>query len=148
MWGIREICIFIQYYNENNMTTITEIQHQKKDITPIVCLLGIAYMGLAGFLLPYVYARFFISAGWFALGFMCIWNFKSCGRYHCMITGPGFLVIGILSLSEALNIINLEEWVQWCICLAVLAFGFGLEYYYKLRSGTRYTNDICKTRNV
>jgi hypothetical protein len=130
------------------MTKISEIQLQKKDLTLLICLSGVIYMSLAGLLLPDAYGQFAITAGWFVLGLTCIWNFKSCGRYHCMITGPGLIGIGMLSLSEALNIINLEEWIQWTIFLAVLASGFGLEYYYKLRSGTCYTKHICKTRNV
>jgi hypothetical protein len=79
---------------------------------------------------------------WFAAGLMCLWNFRSCGRYHCAITGPGFLGIGILSLAEALGTINLQEWIEWSVFLAILAIGFGLEYAYKLREGTCY----CKTQ--
>jgi len=107
-----------------------------------------ACMVLAGFLLPDIYGRLAITACWFAFGLMCLWNFKSCGRYHCVITGPGFLGIGFISLIEALNIINLQEWIQWSIFLAVLASGFGLEYYYKLTSGSCYTKNVSRTRNM
>ncbi|MGH9983478.1 MAG: hypothetical protein ACRD8W_05925 [Nitrososphaeraceae archaeon] len=109
-----------------------------KDITVLTWILIVAYMTLTGILLPDVYSRFAITAGWFAAGLMCLWNFKSCRRYHCAITGPGFLGIGILSLVEALDIINLQEWIEWSVFLVVLAIGFGLEHAYKLRVGTCY----------
>jgi hypothetical protein len=114
----------------------TESIKERNDITILTWLSITAYMVLTGFLLPDNYAQWAITAGWFAAGVMCIWNFNSCGRYHCIITGPGFLGIGIISLTEALGIINLQEWIEWCICFAVLAIGFGLEYRYKLRKGT------------
>ncbi len=120
------------------MTKISEIQCQKKGITPWAWCFIAACMVAAGFLLPDEYARWATTVGWFACGLLCIWNLKSCGRYHCAITGPGFLGIGILSLVEALGIINFQEWIQWAILAVVLAIGFGLEYRYKLKEGTYY----------
>ena len=71
-------------------------------------------------------------------GLMCLWNFGSCGRYHCAITGPGFIGVGILSLVEALGIFSLPDWIEWSIFGAVLVSGFGLEYVHKIREGTCY----------
>ena len=142
LFGIREICNLIILYDRNIMEKRLKIVSVKgKDITVLIWVSIVAYMTLTGFLLPDVYSQFAVTAGWFAAGLMCLWNFRSCGRYHCAITGPGFLGIGILSLIEALDIINLQEWIEWSIFLAVLAIGFGLEYAYKLREGTCY----CKT---
>jgi hypothetical protein len=108
------------------------------DITILICLTIIAYMVLPGFLLPDNYVMWAVTAGWFAAGLMCLWNFKSCGRYHCAITGPGFFGLGILSLVEALGIFNPAEWIEWSILCAVLAIGFGLEYVHKIREGSCY----------
>jgi hypothetical protein len=114
---------------------------KEKDITVLTLLSITAYMILASILAPDMYTLFAITVGWFAAGLMCLWNFKSCGRFHCTVTGPGFLGIGILSLTEAIGIINLQEWIEWSIPLAVLAIGFGSEYIYKSREGTCY----CQT---
>jgi hypothetical protein len=95
-------------------------------------------MFLTGFLLLDNYAKWAITAGWFAAGLMCLWNFKSCGRYHCAITGPGFFGLGILSLVESLGIFNPAEWIEWSIFGVVLAIGFSLEYVHKMREGTCY----------
>jgi hypothetical protein len=113
------------------------------DITISICLSIAAYMVLSGFLLPENYSMWAIIAGWFAAGIMCLWNFRSCGRYHCAITGPGFFGLGILSLVEALSVYNTPEWIKWSICASVLAIGFGFEFVYKIREGTCY----CKIRN-
>jgi hypothetical protein len=124
---------------------IESVKEKEKDITVLTLISITVYMILAGFLIPDTYALYAVTVGWFAAGLMCLWNFKSCGRFHCIITGPGFIGLGILSLIEAIGIINLREWIAWpildLIFLAVLAIGFGSEYIYKLREGTCY----CKT---
>jgi hypothetical protein len=111
---------------------------KESDITILIFLSITAYMVLTGFLLTDNYAKWAITAGWFAAGLMCLWNFKSCGRYHCAITGPGFFGLGILSLVEALGMFNPAEWIEWSIFGAVFALGFGLEYVHKMREGTCY----------
>ena len=111
---------------------------KNNDITILICLTITSYMVLTGFLLPDNYAMWAITAGWFAAGLMCLWNFKSCGRYHCAITGPGFFGLGILASVEAIGIFNTPEWIEWSIFCAVLAIGFGLEYVHRLREGTCY----------
>jgi hypothetical protein len=113
------------------------------DITISICLSIAVYMVLSGSLLPDNYSMWAITAGWFAASIMCLWNFRSCGRYHCAITGPGFFGLGILSLVEALGVYNTPEWIEWSMFAAVLAIGFGLELVHKIREGTCY----CKIRN-
>lgn len=152
MWGIKEICRLnnmipmenrskAEIFSPNNITPIENKSKEEfckgGDITILICLTVTAYMILAGSLLPDNYVMWAITAGWFA-AIMCLWNFKSCGRYHCAITGPGFFVLGILSLFEASGIFNPAEWIEWSIFCAVLAIGFGLEYVHKIREGTCY----------
>jgi hypothetical protein len=137
--GIMQICSLTELYDRNIMEKRSV---RGKDITVLTWISITTYMILTGFLLPDRYSQFAITAGWFAASLMCLWNFRSCRRFHCAITGPGFLGIAILSLVEALGIINLQEWIEWSIFLAVLAIGFGFEYMYKLREGTCY----CKTQ--
>jgi hypothetical protein len=121
---------------------IETVNENGKDITVLTLLSITAYMILTSILIPATYALFAVTAGWFAAGLMCIWNFKSCRRFHCIITGPGFLGIGIISLIEAIGIISLREWIEWPILdfifLVILAVGFGSEYIYKSREGTCY----------
>jgi hypothetical protein len=152
MWGIKEISnlsniipmekrLKAELPSPNNIIPMGKRSKEEfckgGDITILICLTITAYMVLSGFL-PDNYVMWAVTAGWFAAGIMCVWNFKSCGRYHCAITGPGFLGLSILSLFEASGIFNPAEWIEWSIFCAVLAIGFGLEYVNKIREGTCY----------
>jgi protein-S-isoprenylcysteine O-methyltransferase Ste14 len=95
-------------------------------------------MVLVDNLMPSEYEGWAIVAGWFAVSAMCLANYNSCGRYHCKITGLGFLGLGVLAILEEIGVIDLEAWVIWTTLFAVLAVGFGLEYRYKSKSGSCY----------
>jgi hypothetical protein len=94
----------------------------------------IGYMLLVDNLPSWKYDGWALVAGWFAAGAMCVINYRSCGRYHCKITGPGFFGLGILAVLETVGAINLAAWVIWSILSAILAVGFGLEYRYRYNS--------------
>lgn len=98
----------------------------------------IAYMLIADNLMSWEYEGWALVAGWFAAGAMCLVNYRSCGRYHCKITGLGFLGLGILAVLDTVGVINHAAWITWTALFAVLAFGFGLEYRYNSKSGSCY----------
>ncbi len=89
--------------------------------------------------MPSEFEGWALVAGWFAASAMCFANYSSCGRYHCKITGPGFLGLGILALLETIGVIgNPPAWITFAALAAVLGAGFGLEYRYKSTGGTCY----------
>jgi protein-S-isoprenylcysteine O-methyltransferase Ste14 len=98
----------------------------------------IGYMLLVDNLSLWEYEGWAIVAGWFAASAMCLVNYRSCGRYHCKITGLGFFGLGVLAILEEIEVIDLEAWVIWTTLLAVLAVGFGLEYRHNSKVGSRY----------
>ncbi|MCZ6584231.1 MAG: hypothetical protein O6746_04925 [Thaumarchaeota archaeon] len=98
----------------------------------------IAYMVIVGFLSPPEIELWALSAGWFAIGAACLWNFSSCGRIHCSITGPGFVGLGIITLLQAAGLIELPGWVTWAAFAAIMVVGFGLEFRNKKVCGTCY----------
>jgi hypothetical protein len=98
----------------------------------------IGYMLLVDNLSLWGYEGWALVAGWFAASAMCVMNYRSCGRYHCKITGLGFLGLGILAILDTVGVINPAAWIIWTTLSAVLAVGFGLEYRYKSKSGSRY----------
>jgi protein-S-isoprenylcysteine O-methyltransferase Ste14 len=104
----------------------------------------IAYMVLVDNLMPSDYEGWAIVAGWFVASAICLVNYRSCGRYHCKITGLGFLGLGVLAILEEIGVIDLEAWVIWTTLLAVLAVGFGLEYRYNSKSGSCYV--VCGSK--
>jgi len=72
------------------------------------------------------------------LGILCIYNFNRCGRFHCRITGYGFLAAGLLGILILINIIKVDWNATWIIFIASLIIGYGLEYFYKRKQGTCY----------
>ncbi|MDQ5876256.1 MAG: isoprenylcysteine carboxylmethyltransferase family protein [Thermoproteota archaeon] len=114
------------------------IRHNSREIPLWSWLAVIAYMVLVDNLMPSQYEGWAIVAGWFAASVMCLVNYNSCGRYHCKITGLGFLGLGVLAILEEIGVIDLEAWVTWTTLFVVLAVGFGLEYRYKSKSGSSY----------
>lgn len=114
------------------------ITHNSREIPLWGWLAVIAYMVLVDNLMPSKYEGWAIVAGWFAASAMCLVNYRSCGRYHCKITGLGFFGLGVLAILEEIGVIDLEAWVIWTTLLAILAVGFGLEYRYKSKSGSSY----------
>jgi protein-S-isoprenylcysteine O-methyltransferase Ste14 len=104
----------------------------------------IGYMLLVDNLPSWDYEGWALVAGWFAASAMCIVNYRSCGRYHCKITGLGFLGLGILSVLDTVGVINPAAWIIWTTLAAVLAVGFGLEYRYNSKSGSCYV--VCGSK--
>jgi hypothetical protein len=111
---------------------------QNREIPLWGWLAVIAYMVLVDNLMSSEYEGWAIVAGWFAAGAMCLVNYNSCGRYHCKITGLGFLGLGILAVLDTMGVINTAAWIIWTALFAVLAVGFGLEYRYNSKSGSCY----------
>jgi hypothetical protein len=96
----------------------------------------IGYMLLVDNIPSWEYEGWALVAGWFAAGAMCVINYRSCGRYHCKITGPGFFGLGILAVLDTVGMIDLAAWLVWSILSAALAVGFGLEYRYHSKTSS------------
>src|SRR5918995_744930 len=108
----------------------------------------IGYMLLVDNFMPSGYEGWALVAGWFAASAMCVVNYRSCGRYHCKITGLGFFGVGILAVLDTLGMINTGAWIIWTTLFAVLAVGFGLEYRYNSKSGSRYMFPAIRNANL
>ncbi|MCB9508197.1 MAG: hypothetical protein H6697_11120 [Myxococcales bacterium] len=61
------------------------------------------------------------------MGLACLFNARRCGRLHCHITGPLFLLAALVTLLDALAIVRVA-W-PWILVPAVTgtALGYGLE---------------------
>ena len=111
-------------------------RHREIPLWSWIAIIG--YMLLVDNLPSREYEGWALVAGWFAASAMCVVNYRSCGRYHCKITGPGFFGLGILAILDTVGVINVAAWVIWSIVSAVLAIGFGLEYRYNSKCGSCY----------
>jgi hypothetical protein len=111
---------------------------RRKEIPLWGWLAVIGYMLIVDNLMSWEYEGWALVAGWFAAAGMCLVNYRTCGRYHCKITGLGFFGLGILAVLDTLKVINPAAWIIWTALFAVFAVGFGLEYRYSSKSGSRY----------
>ena len=61
------------------------------------------------------------------MGSARLFNARRCGRLHCLITGPLFLLAALVTLLDALAIVSIG-W-PWVLIPAAAgtAFGYGLE---------------------
>jgi hypothetical protein len=73
---------------------------------------------LAGTLLPSVRAALWIPS--FAImGVACLWNARGCGRLHCHVTGPLFLIASLATTLDAGGVIS----ISWKLILVAAASG-------------------------
>ena len=62
------------------------------------------------------------------MGAACLYNARKCGRLHCFITGPYFLILAVLSLLHGSATLPLGpdgwSWIGWATAIG----GIGLTY--------------------
>lgn len=103
---------------------------------PIVWTLGA--IGLFAQSLPAFWSDLITTLLFFAFGLLCLINHLRCDRYHCIITGVGFLGVGVISLLGLLNVVTLPHGLNWGLFLVVLVVGYSLELRHKLKTGKCY----------
>jgi hypothetical protein len=101
-------------------------------------LLSIPWLALAVFWLPAIAivlaARFGVSNGWrtavwtgslIIMGTACIANARRCGRVHCYITGPFFLLMALVTFLYGLGVMPLGRngwnWIGLTILAGAIA---------------------------
>jgi len=122
---------------------------KKKNIMKRVDL----FKGSKGCLLVFIIVAIFVIANFFTVkntsnilwtvflfifAGLCLWNYSSCSRVHCQITGWGFLAVGILALLQVLGFIPISFNVIWAIFIVVLVIGYGYEFLHKGKTGSCY----------
>jgi hypothetical protein len=85
-----------------------------------------AALVLLGIFLPQARAALWIPS-LLVMGSACVFNAQRCGRLHCHITGPLFLVAALVTLLDALAVVSVG-W-HWILIATVAGtvFGYGLE---------------------
>jgi len=71
-------------------------------------------------------------------GIYCVQNFLGCREVHCAITGPGFLLAAILMLLQMVGVRDGGFGLPWMVFVAAFIIGYGVEYFYKARTGTTF----------
>jgi len=83
-----------------------------------------------------------IAGTWMLLaGLYCLANFWHCREAHCVVTGPGWTLAGLLALAAAVTPGAGLSWyrvsTQAAVFVVVLAAGNGLEWAVAARTGRK-----------
>ena len=69
---------------------------------------------------PYLVIVWPSVLGW--MGAACLLNARRCSRLHCYLTGPYFLLLGVVALLHGLDVFPLGP-TGWQVMLAALVIG-------------------------
>lgn len=73
------------------------------------------------------------------MGVACILNALRCGRIHCYLTGPFFLLMAIIVPLHGSGLVSLGPHGWWWLGLVLIAVGGGLLWYVPERVWGRYS---------
>lgn len=93
---------------------------------------------LVGILLPASARAIIWPAALVWMGAACILNAFRCGRLHCYLTGPFFLVMAAVTALHGFGIVSLGSNGWWWLGLTLVIVGGGLLWYLPERVWGKY----------
>jgi len=75
-----------------------------------------------------MFRAIFWAGSLFVMSGGCFMNAARCGRLHCYLTGPFFLVMALVSLLHGFDMIPLRESAWLLIGVVTVVGGIGLTY--------------------
>jgi hypothetical protein len=114
----------------------------KKDIFANECKNPLVWtlvaVAIISAMLPDFWGGIVATIFFFGSGLLCLFNFSRCKRYHCIITGVGFQVLGLLSLLDILGVLNISQSLLWSIFSGLLVVSYFLEFRHQTKHGSCY----------
>lgn len=71
-------------------------------------------------------------------GLYCLQNYLGCREYHCLITGPGFILAALLMLLRVTGIFDHGYGLPYLVSGLAVVMGHGLEWRYWKRTGSHF----------
>ena len=71
-------------------------------------------------------------------GLYCLQNYFRCREYHCMITGPGFLLAAALMVLRVTGLFDHGFGLPYLVFALAALIGHGLEWRYWKHTGSRF----------
>ena len=72
----------------------------------------------------------------FAMAIGCVANWRRNRTFHCAITAPLFLIVGVMFLLSGMRIVHLNSRWVWAFVLIGVGIAFLLERLYAQRSSS------------
>lgn len=86
-------------------------------------LTALPWLGLEG-----ATPRLWVSAVMIlALGGICWYNGRACGAVHCRISGPGYVLVGLVAVLSATGLVDVGVDVLIWAFVAVMLASYGIE---------------------
>lgn len=75
-----------------------------------------------------------VSTVFFAvMGGACWYNGRQCGALHCRISGPGYVLVAVVSAVSALGVIDVDTRILMGVFLAIAVVSYAIEAYVERR---------------
>ncbi|SRR5579884_336140 len=93
-------------------------------------------------LVTHTYAGDIFACVYFgAYGLYCVQNYLGCREYHCLITGPGFLLAALVMLLRVTGVFDHGYGLPYLIFALAALLGHGLEWQYARRTGSHFRTE-------
>lgn len=103
---------------------------------------------LAGIFLPAQARTIIWSTALVWMGAACILNALRCGRLHCYLTGPFFVLMAVAVLMHGLEVVWLGPNGWWWLGGSLVAVGGGLLWYLPERLWGKYSGRGSRNANA
>lgn len=74
---------------------------------------------------PYLYL---LAALFSAFGLLCAMNGHQCGAIHCRLSGPAYILLGVVALAAALGLIALGQRPLLWAWFGIFVVAYGAEF--------------------
>ncbi len=81
---------------------------------------------------------YFASLYFGLYGIYCLQNFIACGEYHCLITGPGFMLAALLMVLRDVEVFDHGVGPPYIVFALAALLGHALEWQYSRRTGSHF----------
>ena len=82
------------------------------------------------------------------MGVACILNARRCGRRHCFLTGPFFLLMGIAVALHGTGTLSLGPQGWWWLGVVIVVGGYGVLWILPERIWGEYVTDPINHEDV
>lgn len=74
---------------------------------------------------PYLYL---LAALFSAFGLLCYWNGRQCGAMHCRLSGPAYILLGVVALAAAVGMVTVGQRPLLWAWFGIFVVAYGAEF--------------------
>ncbi len=74
---------------------------------------------------PYLYL---LAALFWAFGLLCTMNGRQCGAIHCRLSGPAYILLGVVALAAAVGLVTIGQRPLLWAWFGIFVVAYGAEF--------------------